>query len=207
MRIFFFTIIVDLVALIYLGPLRCKFSRSLLVNVVAQMAVLCFVFFRTAGSRELILFRSPFLHLTIYYYLGLTPCKVSPSPLHMFTLGQLDQFPFPLLSIVSVLWTSYFFKSLKYKSFSLFFLLTDADIVCSRAKNHYPPGGFDTETATQTSQSSDLLERQRRAYMPLNAKQANVMYFMVSDLVLVKIFVTHGFNSNVWMTLHDFFFF
>jgi eukaryotic translation initiation factor 2C len=54
-----------------------------------------------------------------------------------------------------------------------------ADIVCSRAKNHYPPGGFDTETATQTSQSaSDLLERQKRAYMPLNAKQANVMYFM-----------------------------
>ena len=62
-----------------------------------------------------------------------------------------------------------------YKSFS-----TDADIVCSRAKNHYPPGGFDTDTGTQVSQSSDLLERQKKAYMPLNAKQANVMYFMVS---------------------------
>jgi len=53
-----------------------------------------------------------------------------------------------------------------------------ADIVCSRAKNHYLPGGFDTETATQTSQSSDLLERQKKAYMPLNANQANRMYFM-----------------------------
>jgi len=53
-----------------------------------------------------------------------------------------------------------------------------ADIVCSRAKNHYLPGGFDTETATQTSQSSDLLERQKKAYMPLNASQANRMYFM-----------------------------
>jgi len=53
-----------------------------------------------------------------------------------------------------------------------------ADIVCSRAKNHYPPGGFDTETATQVSQSTDLLERQKRAYMPLNPKQAGVMYFM-----------------------------
>jgi eukaryotic translation initiation factor 2C len=53
-----------------------------------------------------------------------------------------------------------------------------ADIVCSRAKNHYPPGGFDTETGTQISQSSDLLERQKKAYMPLNSKQANIMYFM-----------------------------
>jgi len=53
-----------------------------------------------------------------------------------------------------------------------------ADIVCSRAKNHYPPGGFDTETATQVSQSTDLLEKQKKAYMPLNPKQAGVMYFM-----------------------------
>ena len=61
--------------------------------------------------------------------------------------------------------------------------------MCSRAKNHYPPGGFDTDTytQTQTSQAADLLERQKKAYMPLNVKQANVMYFMVSDLILVKI--------------------
>jgi len=53
-----------------------------------------------------------------------------------------------------------------------------ADIVCSRAKNHYPPGGFDTETGTQASHSSDLLERQKAAYMPLNPRQAGLMYFM-----------------------------
>jgi eukaryotic translation initiation factor 2C len=53
-----------------------------------------------------------------------------------------------------------------------------ADIVCSRAKNHYPPGGFDTETGTQASHISDLLEMHKRAYMPLNPKQANFMYFM-----------------------------
>jgi len=52
-----------------------------------------------------------------------------------------------------------------------------ADIVCARAKNHYPPGGFDSETATQASQS-DQLEKHKQAYMPLNAKQAGVMYFM-----------------------------
>lgn len=38
-----------------------------MINVVALMAVQCF--FRTTSSRELILFRSPFLHLIIYYLL------------------------------------------------------------------------------------------------------------------------------------------
>jgi eukaryotic translation initiation factor 2C len=53
-----------------------------------------------------------------------------------------------------------------------------ADIVCARAKNHYPPGGFDSETATQVSARSDQLEMHKKAYMPLNPKQAGVMYFM-----------------------------
>ncbi|KAF8806120.1 argonaute-like protein [Phlegmacium glaucopus] len=56
-----------------------------------------------------------------------------------------------------------------------------ADIVCSRAKNHYAPGGsLDmSESMTQTTgQADQQLEAYKKAYMPLNAKQANVMYFM-----------------------------
>ena len=98
----------------------------------------------------------------------------------MFTLGQLDRYPSPHLSIVSV-FRHRLSSCHQYKSFSI-----DADIVCSRAKNHYPPGGFDTDATTQVSQSSDLLEKQKKAYMPLNAKQANLMYFMVSISVPVK---------------------
>ena len=112
-------------------------------------------------------------------------CNPYHSPLHMFTLGRLGRYPFPLRCTVSVHrrripsshWYNYYSK--------------DADIVCSRAKNHYPPGGFDTETGTQISAATDLLERQKKAYMPLNSKQANLMYFMVGDLLLLK-FITYG---------------
>lgn len=146
------------------------------------------MFSRTTSSREWNSFRSPFLHLTISYHLEPMLCKDFRSPLHMFTLGQLDQFRSPHLSIVSVLWCRIPSKSFIYINFFFSFFLTDADIVCSRAKNHYPAGGFENETITQTSHSlTDLLERQKRAYMPLNSKQANVMYFMVSNLNLVKI--------------------
>jgi hypothetical protein len=86
------------------------------------------------------------------------------------------------------------------------FLLTDADIVCSRAKNHYPPGGFDTETGTQASHISDLLEMHKRAYMPLNPKQANFMYFMVSNFVLGRKFV-NLYGSTVMFECCTTFFF
>lgn len=69
------------------------------------------------------------------------------------------------------------YSSCSHESFSF---ATDADIVCARAKNHYPPGGFDTETATQTTHATDQLEMYKRAYMHLNPKQAGLMYFMVS---------------------------
>lgn len=56
-----------------------------------------------------------------------------------------------------------------------------ADIVCSRAKNHYDPrGGLAlSETATQdTSQAaSTTLENFRRAYKPLHQNQTRLMYF------------------------------
>ena len=67
-----------------------------------------------------------------------------------------------------------------------FVYVTDADIVCARAKNHYAPGSsFDmSETATHTSSQADQqLEAYKKAYMPLNPKQAGIMYFMVSELV------------------------
>jgi len=56
-----------------------------------------------------------------------------------------------------------------------------ADIVCARAKNHYAPGSnFDmSESVTHTSSQADQqLEAYKKAYMPLNPKQAGIMYFM-----------------------------
>lgn len=55
-----------------------------------------------------------------------------------------------------------------------------ADIVCSRAKNHYTPGSdFDlSDTATQTSHADTQLEAFKQAYKPLHPNMANLMYFM-----------------------------
>jgi len=55
-----------------------------------------------------------------------------------------------------------------------------ADIVCSRAKNHFDPqGGFAlSESATQdTAQAADSLENFKRAYKPLHPNQSILMYF------------------------------
>ncbi|KAF8958525.1 argonaute-like protein [Flammula alnicola] len=57
-----------------------------------------------------------------------------------------------------------------------------ADIVCSRAKNHYAPGSdLDlSETATQTSSHAESqLQAFKQGYKPLNPKMENLMYFMV----------------------------
>ncbi|PPQ95875.1 hypothetical protein CVT26_015567 [Gymnopilus dilepis] len=56
----------------------------------------------------------------------------------------------------------------------------DADIVCSRAKNHYAPGSdLDlSETATQVSNADNQLQAFRAGYKPLHANMANMMYFM-----------------------------
>ncbi|KIK94706.1 hypothetical protein PAXRUDRAFT_827744 [Paxillus rubicundulus Ve08.2h10] len=56
-----------------------------------------------------------------------------------------------------------------------------ADIVCSRAKNHYDPqGGVDfSDSATQadTAQAEGTLEAYRRNFKPLHANMASLMYF------------------------------
>src|SRR4051812_15151848 len=58
---------------------------------------------------------------------------------------------------------------------------SDADIVCSRAKNHYDPDGSLnlSETGTQVSAGTTALEAYRREYKPLHANQAKLMYFSV----------------------------
>jgi eukaryotic translation initiation factor 2C len=55
-----------------------------------------------------------------------------------------------------------------------------ADIVCSRAKNHYTPGSdLDlSETATQTSHADAQLDAFKLGYKPLHPTMANLMYFM-----------------------------
>ncbi|KAF5388155.1 hypothetical protein D9615_000461 [Tricholomella constricta] len=56
-----------------------------------------------------------------------------------------------------------------------------ADIVCSRAKNHYDPQGTldfsDSATQLEDSQVENSLDAFRRGFKALNDKQANLMYF------------------------------
>lgn len=57
----------------------------------------------------------------------------------------------------------------------------DADIVCSRAKNHYDPRGTvdfsDSATQADTSQAEGALEAFKRGFKPLHANMQSVMYF------------------------------
>ncbi|RDB22690.1 Protein argonaute-2 [Hypsizygus marmoreus] len=56
-----------------------------------------------------------------------------------------------------------------------------ADIVCSRAKNHYDPQGTlnfsDSATQVEGSQADNSLDAFRRGFKPLHPKQALLMYF------------------------------
>ncbi|KAF9226544.1 argonaute-like protein [Gyrodon lividus] len=56
-----------------------------------------------------------------------------------------------------------------------------ADIVCSRAKNHYDPQGTvdfsDSATQADTAQADGTLEMYRRNFKPLHANMASLMYF------------------------------
>ena len=58
-------------------------------------------------------------------------------------------------------------------------VIPDADIVCSRAKNHYDPqGSFDfSDSATQADDATTTLENFKRGFKPLHQKMATVMYF------------------------------
>lgn len=62
----------------------------------------------------------------------------------------------------------------------------DADIVCSRAKNHYDPaGGLDfSDSATQVD-ANNSLDNFRRDFKPLHKTQSTLMYFSVSFLVFI----------------------
>jgi len=57
----------------------------------------------------------------------------------------------------------------------------DADIVCSRAKHHYDPQqGLDlsmTDTATNTTEAANTLERLRQAFKPTHERMKRLMYF------------------------------
>lgn len=64
-------------------------------------------------------------------------------------------------------------------------IFLDADIVCSRAKNHYDPAGnsFDmSETATQMDQcqADNSLATYKSGFKPLHKNQSFLMYFSVS---------------------------
>jgi len=58
-----------------------------------------------------------------------------------------------------------------------------ADIVCSRAKNHYDPqgrwdlAGDGNESSMDAGQAKDSLDRFQQAFKPLHANQKSLMYF------------------------------
>jgi len=56
-----------------------------------------------------------------------------------------------------------------------------ADIVCSRAKNHYDPQGTvdfsDSATQVDSAQAGDSLDAFRRGFKPLHKAQSSLMYF------------------------------
>lgn len=58
---------------------------------------------------------------------------------------------------------------------------SDADIVCSRAKNHYDPQGTvdfsDSATQVDDAQATSSLEAFRRGFKPLHQSQSTLMYF------------------------------
>ena len=60
-------------------------------------------------------------------------------------------------------------------------IISDADIVCSRAKNHYDPQGTvdfsDTATQLDSGQAEGTLEAYKRGFKPLHANMASLMYF------------------------------
>lgn len=64
----------------------------------------------------------------------------------------------------------------------------DADIVCSRAKNHYDPNGDvdfdDSETQQESAKALDSLDAFKRGFKPLHKAQATLMYFSVCDFTL-----------------------
>lgn len=68
-------------------------------------------------------------------------------------------------------------------------VLLDADIVCSRAKNHYDPQGTvdfsDSATQVDSVQANDSLDAYRRNFKPLHRNQSMLMYFSVCCHLIV----------------------
>ncbi|KAF8891134.1 Piwi domain-containing protein [Gymnopilus junonius] len=65
-----------------------------------------------------------------------------------------------------------------------------ADIVCSRAKNHFDPNGNLglSDTSTQaTGEAGGNLEAFKQAYKPLHANQRTLMYFSLSSLQFLQV--------------------
>lgn len=102
-------------------------------------------------------------------------------PYVMFTRDQLARYPSqrPFIVGIRVLW---FFKRI----FDLPWL--DADIVCSRAKNHFDPndtwdlGGSDDAASTADSQMAfDSLEKFQQGFKPPHSTQKTLMYFSVGS--------------------------
>jgi hypothetical protein len=101
----------------------------------------------------------------------------------MYMRGPRVLYPFRLLYTVK----RYIFSAEIIAADRLSCLL-DADIVCSRAKNHYDPqgrwdlAGDENESSMDPGQAKYSLDRFQQAFKPLHANQKSLMYFSVSKL-------------------------
>lgn len=90
----------------------------------------------------------------------------------MYTQDLRVRYPFPRQSTVGLL---------GILCVGVTHVVSDADIVCSRAKNHYDPKGSvnlsDTATQTDTTGADGALEAYKRNFKPLHGNMASVMYF------------------------------
>ena len=67
----------------------------------------------------------------------------------------------------------------------------DADIVCTRAKNHFDPNDMinilgSEEDSIDTSKQQDHLAKYQKGFKALHAKQKTLMYFSVSYFGVLK---------------------
>lgn len=75
--------------------------------------------------------------------------------------------------------------------YDIHILVADADIVCSRAKNHFDPSdqwdliGSEDTASVDTSKAKDSLDKFQRGFKPLHSTQKTLMYFSVSPQKLI----------------------
>ena len=136
--------------------------------------------------------KSPWLSFEHDCNLSLGRMASNLSRLHcaMYMHGALALFPSLLLFTVGVYLVAA--HAIEYLH------LTDADIVCARAKNHYEPGqNLDTDSETVTDASAQLKLYQDN-FRRLHANMSRLMYFSWRGPCLIVLIMSWWTNFS-WL--------